>query len=268
MKISILQYAPLFGRMEENLDQIERSCLAHPSDLFVLPELCATGYQFRDRDELSALSQRKDGPFLARLISFAAQHGHHLALGFPEKDGERLYNSAALIGPGGLVGLYRKVHLFATEKRLFDPGNLGFGVFQIPGARVGMMICFDWLFPESARMLSLRGAEIIAHPSNLVLPHCQQAMITRALENRVFTVTANRLGVETRIPGQSYRFTGQSRIVGPDGRVLADGSPDQPEVLTVEIDPRQAQDKAFTPRNDIFQDRRTNQYRLGKKSAR
>ena len=108
MKISIFQYAPIFGKVEENLQQIEEACQRHPSDLFVLPELCASGYQFRDREELAGFAEPSDGPFLGRLIALAKRLGHHMVLGFPEAHQGRLYNSAALIGPAGLVGLYRK----------------------------------------------------------------------------------------------------------------------------------------------------------------
>ncbi|MFO0767873.1 MAG: nitrilase-related carbon-nitrogen hydrolase [Nitrospiraceae bacterium] len=92
------------------------------------------------------------------------------------------------------LGCYRKTHLFFEETLFFDPGDSGFQVWDVGGAKVGVMICFDWFYPESARTLALMGADIIAHPSNLVLPHCPDSMVTRCLENRVFSITANRIG--------------------------------------------------------------------------
>jgi len=118
------------------------------------------------------------------------------------------------------------------------------------------MICFDWRFPEVARLLALRGAEVIAHPSNLVLPYCQDAMITRSIENRVFTVTANRTGSES-VDGTTLRFTGRSQIVSPKGERLAAMDETEEGVRIVTIDPTAARDKRATPRNDLFADRRT-----------
>jgi len=262
MKLAMLQFAPVFGEVQENLRSIEQACADLTADLVVLPELCTTGYQFRDRGELLQLAEPAGGPALKKLCEVAGACGGHLVAGFAEKEGDRVYNSAALVGPDGVSGIYRKVHLFSEEKRLFEPGDAGFLVLRARGVPVGMMVCFDWIFPESARSLALGGAEVIAHCANLVLPFCQDALITRALENRVFIASCNRTGTEERIEGQKYEFTGRSRIVGPDGTVLAEGPPDAPAVITVEIDPRRAADKKLTPLNDVLRDRRNDQYRL------
>ena len=262
MKISLVQFAPQFGQPEANLQAIEKACAGLQSDLTVLPELCTTGYQFKDREELASLSESAKGASMWRLAGVARACGGFLAFGFAEVDGDRLYNSAALVGAEGLVGLYRKVHLFDDEKRLFDPGDLGFGVFEAGEVKVGLMVCFDWLFPESARSLALGGAQIIAHSANLVLPYCQRAMITRALENQVFTATANRIGAEERRPGQRLQFTGASRLVGPDGVVIADGPADKQAIITAEIDPARALDMNITEVNQVLTDRRPDQYRL------
>ena len=151
---------------------------------------------------------------------------------------------------------YRKSHLFWYEKRFFSPGNTGFRVHDIGIARIGMMICFDWVFPEVCRVLALNGADIICHPSNLVLPHCPQAMITRCLENRVFAVTANRVGSESRTAGSPLKFIGKSQIVDPDGRVLCRASDNKVETMVIDINPKLARDKRITPKNDLFVDRR------------
>ena len=122
------------------------------------------------------------------------------------------------------------------------------------------MICFDWRFPEIVRSLALNGAEIIAHPSNLVLPHCPQAMITRCLENRVYAITANRVGNENRIPNETLHFIGQSQVVDPDGNILIRASEIEEEVQIVEVDLGKARDKFINSKNDIFKDRRPDLY--------
>ena len=136
-----------------------------------------------------------------------------IVAGFAEQAVQGLYNSAAAVSAAGVIQVYRKTHLFADEKMLFLPGDTGFRIFEDAGARIGMMVCFDWYFPESARTLALAGVQIIAHPSNLVLPHCQIAMVTRCLENHVFAVTTNRFGIEALGDGRSLTFTGESQVL-------------------------------------------------------
>ena len=126
--------------------------------------------------------------------------------------------------------------------------------------RIGMMVCFDWIFPEAARSLALQGAQIITHPANLVLPYCQQAMLTRSLENGVFSITANRYGLEV-LGEQKLAFTGASQVVSQRGARLVDAPTSGDCVAVVEIDPAAAEDKRITPRNDLLGDRRTEYYR-------
>ena len=180
--------------------------------------------------------------------------------GIAEQDENRSYNSAVVIGPNGYLGKYRKIHLFGTEKNCFNQGNLPLKIFDIGSARVGVMICFDWRFPETARTLALGGADLIAHPSNLVLPHCPQAIITRCLENRIFAITADRVGEEERIPGEKLNFIGQSQVVDPDGNILVRASETEEEVHIVDIDLKKARDKYLNSQNEIFKDRRTDLY--------
>jgi len=123
------------------------------------------------------------------------------------------------------------------------------------------MICFDWQFPEAARTLALAGAQIICHPANLVLPWCQQAMKIRCLENRVFAVTANRIGTELNA-GEKVSFTGQSQILNTKGEVLSSLSVSQEGTITAEINPEEANNKTVTERNDAFKDRRPEFYNL------
>ncbi len=260
LKVASVQTSPVFGEVDRNLDAA-LALLPEGLDLAVLPELFATGYQFRDRDELASLAEDLDGPTCRRLRAHAAASGTTLVAGLPERDGDRLYNSSVLVRPDGSTELYRKVHLFWDEKAIFDPGDLGFPVFAACGTTVGMMVCFDWVFPEAARSLALAGARVICHPSNLVLTYCPDAMPVRCLENRVFALTSNRVGTEERQAGKPLVFTGLSQVCGPHNNILARLDGEETGAAVAEIDVIDT-DKRLTPRNDLFEDRRPDQYRL------
>ena len=162
----------------------------------------------------------------------------------------------------------RKAHLFGFEPECFDAGDTDFPVFSHGGVRVGVMICFDWMFPEAARSLALRGADVIAHPSNLVTPGwCQKAMQVRALENMVATATANRFGSEHREPRPALQFTGESLICGPWGTEEARAPADEKCVVRAEIDRSDIRLKRFPSGNEILRDRRPDLYEsIGRKS--
>ncbi|MBI2471715.1 MAG: acyltransferase, partial [Planctomycetes bacterium] len=226
------------------------------ADLRVLPELFNSGYQFTSGEEALALSEKiPDGQTTQALIKLAKEKKLYIVTGLAERENERCYNSAVLVGPNGFIDCYRKLHLFYREKLWFEPGNAEPEVYDIGHAKVGIMICFDWFFPEVARCLSLKGADIICHPANLVLPYCPQAMITRCLENRVYAITANRVGIEER-SGESLTFIGTSQVLGTKGEILYRATSDREESIVVEIDPVKARDKQVTAVNHIFEDRR------------
>jgi predicted amidohydrolase len=228
-------------------------------DLLVLPELCNSGYNFDSPEQAWETSEAVgDSVFLRYLESLCRRHNCHIVSGFNERDGDRLYNSAVLVGPQGYMGRYRKLHLFLNEKDFFAPGDEGLPLFDIGECRVGMLVCFDWIFPEVWRILALQGADIIAHPSNLVLPGlAQRAVPIHALTNRVYVVTANRIGSEGDLT-----FTGLSSIADPRGQVLAQASPSGEEAGMVEVDIAMARDKNITPRNNLFADWRPGDYSL------
>ncbi|MCK4547177.1 MAG: acyltransferase [Candidatus Eisenbacteria sp.] len=261
MRVGFLQTVPEFGEKERNLERVAELLEGVSADLLVLPELFSTGYLFTDSKELEALAEPfPGGPTSQFLAEIAARHDIALVAGVLEKEGSRYFNSAVAVEPGGSLEVYQKVHLFREEKRWFVPGTR-FKIARLKDVAVGLMICFDWFFPESARVLSLMGAQILCHPSNLVLPHCQRAMVTRCLENRVFAITANRAGMELR-GGNHMAFTGASQITSRAGEVLLQG-PDEGEGLgVVDIDPQQALDKRLTPENDLFLDRNPECYKI------
>ena len=260
MKIGFVQFEPLFGDVDRNLQRAGDLIRGSDADLLVLPELFNTGYVFTSKEEAASLSEQiPQGRTAQGLCEIAKEKGIFIVGGIAEKDGGRIYNSSALVSPEGYVGRYRKTHLFFEEKLWFDPGDEGFSVYDIGICTVGIMICFDWFFPESMRILALMGADLICHPSNLVMPFCQDAMKTRCLENHVFAVTANRIGTETR-GEQSLLFTGMSQITGPDGSILSRCGDDSQEVGIVEIDPKAARDKNVNRYNNLVTDRRPGFY--------
>ncbi|OGP21847.1 MAG: acyltransferase [Deltaproteobacteria bacterium GWA2_55_10] len=263
MKVAFIQTCPEFGDVKANVEAAVKRIARIDAELVVLPELFSTGYQFRGRKELLDLSEEvSSGYAVKRLKEVAADKGAWIVAGLAERAGRKAYNSAVLVGPKGHIGTYRKAHLFWDEKKYFDKGNTPFMVYKAGKARVGMMICFDWVFPEAARTLSLMGAEIICHPSNLVLPFCPDAMITRSLENRVFTISANRVGTETRVKGKALKFIGTSQVTSPMGEVLVRAGRVREQTGVAEIDPRDARAKNITPTNHIFKDRRKDLFRL------
>ena len=263
MKVGFYQFNPLFGEVKQNLDAVVSRLAGVEADLIVLPELFTTGYQFISKAEVQALAEPVPaGPTTQRLMEVARRQGMFLIAGLAESEGDRCYNSSVLLGPSGFLGCYRKTHLFFEETLYFVPGDTGFHVWDIGIAKVGMLICFDWFYPEAARTLALQGADILCHPSNLVLPHCPDAMITRCLENGVFSITANRVGVEQRGDKSPLRYIGQSEIVTPKGAVLSRASKDKEEMGLAEIDPRQARIKSLNSYNDLFKDRRPALYEL------
>lgn len=269
VRLAALQTAPEFGAVADNLARIEALLAGARADLLVLPELATTGYCFRDRAEVLALAEPyPEGPALRRLAALSRALDGLLVAGFAERDGTRTYNAAAVFDRGEPRGCYRKVHLFGFERELFEPGDRGFFVVPGRGLRVGPLVCFDWFFPEAARTLALRGADVLAHPSNLVLPGwAQQAMRVRGLENRVFTVTANRFGAEARPPRPALRFTGMSQVTDPGGRALAEAPAQGEALLAVDVDVEEARRKTLPSGNEVFAERRPEAYEWATRPA-
>jgi len=261
MRTGVVQFEPEFGGIKRNMDRALSMISSEDADLFVLPELALSGYIFQSRDEAVSLSQDPGGDEFAGVAVMAAEKRATIVLGFAERAGDKLYNSSILVAPDGMTSVYRKIQLFYDEKKIFDPGDRSPEVVEVNGVRLGMMVCFDWIFPEVARTLALKGADILCHATNLVLPFCQDAMVTRCIENRVFAVTANRVGTESRA-GSEFTFTGRSQVVAPKGEILTRAGEQGEGVFVVEIDHTLARDKAVTPSNDIFGDRRTELYEL------
>jgi len=197
-----------------------------------------------------------------RLVEIATRRRLHVVAGIAERAGGKCYNSAVVVGPSGFLGCYRKTHLFYEETQFFTPGDTGFLVWDIGLARIGVMVCFDWYYPEAARTLALHGADIICHPSNLVLPNCPDSMPVRCLENRVFAITCNRIGSEERGEKERLTYIGQSEIVSPRGVILHRASRDQEDLTVIELDVQEARNKRLNRYNDLLGDRRSSLYKL------
>jgi len=258
--VAVVQTNPIFGEVKKNIQDALDLMETAEADLYVLPELFNTGYNFIEQKESATLAEKVDGLTCKMLCEFTKKQMCYIAYGFAEK-ADTIYNSSSLIGPEGFIGVYRKVHLFYRENLFFAPGNLGFPVFDLPIGKVGMMVCFDWLYPESARSLALKGAQLIAHPSNLVLPSCPDGMVTRALENKVFTATSDRVGEENR-GSIDLKFIGTSEIVSPIGKILCRLGTSESAIGVAEVDLSFSDKKQINEYNHILNGRRTDQYSL------
>lgn len=260
IRVGLVQGAPRFGRTAENLERAVELAGTIEADLVIVPELWSSGYVFSSHREVAELAEDAEtGATATALHAAAKRERRHYVAGFPEKARGRFYNSALLVGPSGVKAVYRKLHLFEREREWFSPGNLPLAVHRVGPARVGLMICFDWRFPEVARVLALEGADVLAHPSNLVFANAQQAMLTRSIENRVFTATANRTGTERR-KGGTVPFTGRSQIVDPGGIVRVRAGKREAVALAVDCDLALSRDKNLTRITPLFAARRPELY--------
>lgn len=259
MKIGYVQTSPIFGDKEKNYKQVRALLDNVKADLIVLPELFAIGYTFISKKEAESMAEHPVGKTSEFLIELANKTNAIIVGGFIEKDNSQIYNSSLIVSSKEVLGTYRKLHLYYKEKLWFSPGNKPLKVYKVDKVKIGVMICFDWFFPETTRTLALLGADIIAHPANLVLPYCQNAMTTHCLVNHVFAVTANRIGDEAR-GTDSFTFTGGSQITSHKGKIVSSAPTDRVFADFTEIDINQARDKSINSYNDILKDRRPDFY--------
>ncbi|WP_165232430.1 carbon-nitrogen hydrolase family protein [Aquisphaera insulae] len=247
VRVAAVQMEPSLGQVAENLARIEAG-LGRAAEagarLAVFPECALSGYGFGSREDGMAHAVPVDGEEIGRIAQAVNRTGCSCILGLLERDGDRLYNACTLVGPGGVIGTYRKVHLpFLGIDMFVDPGDRPFAVHEIAGLglRVGMHICYDGSFPESARIMSLLGADLLVLPTNWPT-HSEAAaehMVScRAMENTVYYLAVNRVGVES-----GFRFIGSSSIADPAGNVLCRAPADREEILIADIDPQRARKK-------------------------
>lgn len=255
--IGFVQNNPVFGEKQTNFDEVKQLLESIASaDLIVLPELFATGYTFKSKEEAKEYAEIMDkGETFQFLNKISTQKKAVVVAGYVEKEGDKVYNSCMMVYGEKLIGNYRKLHLFGNEKRWYDQGDLPLNVYEVNGMKVGLMICYDWFFPEVARTLMLKGAEVIAHPCNLVMPYCPDAMVTRCLENKIFAVTANRIGEEERGGNKNY-FIGKSQITAQNGEKISSAPEKNTFIDFISADLTLSHNKNINPYNNIVTERR------------
>ncbi len=245
-RVAVAQLDPALGEPERNLEtclgRMEEAAAAG-AELLVLPECAIPGYMFDSLEEGMSFAEEVPGPSVEALERECARLGMHVVCGMLERDGDRLRNAAVLVGPEGLIGTYWKMHLpFLGVDRFTTPGD-EFCVWDTALGRVGVEICYDLRFPEMTRTLALMGADLVAHPTNFpVAARVQTEVIApaRAAENRIYLLTANRVGTE-----RTGSFCGRSQIVDPFGTRLAEADPTEEILLVADVDVEKARDKDY-----------------------
>ncbi len=241
MKVGFYQFDVQYGEKEKNLQKVIDTLVKNDFDLIVLPELFTTGYLFPSKEEAISYGELvPEGKTTKKLIEFAQEKKTYIIGSIVELEDDGVYNTAIVVGPEGFVGKYRKIHLTNFELPLFDRGN-EVPIFDIEGVKIGIAICFDCWFPELCRDLALRGADIICHPSNFGGTMSLDVIKVRAAENVLYTITANRIGLEHG-PGFDAEFCGHSQIISPDSKVLYQEG-NQESIFITEIDPYRSREK-------------------------
>jgi predicted amidohydrolase len=269
MRIAAVQMDVAIGKPEANLATMLgklQEAAANGAKLICFPECALTGYCFDSVAEAMPFAQTLPGPATARFAQVCGDLDVFVIFGLLEKEGDRLFNATALVGPKGLIGTYRKVHLpyLGIDMRT-TYGDRPFAVFEADGVKIGMLICYDAAFPEASRALALLGADLIVLPTNW--PPGAECVAdftinSRAMENAVYFLAVNRVGLE-----RGFQFIGRSRICEPSGCTLASTSSTSPMILFADIDPAQARNKRVTrvPGKhaiDRLSDRRPEMYEL------
>ncbi|AZM58190.1 MULTISPECIES: nitrilase family protein [unclassified Streptomyces] len=274
VRVAVAQFEPQVGveNLKANAAAVEQRLHEAGSSgarLVVLPELATTGYVFNTREEAFAHSETiPDGPSMQLFRRAAAEHDMYVVGCIVERDGERLYDTAVLVGPDGYIGRYRKTHLWNTEKLWFTPGDEGFAVFDTRIGRIGLLVCWDIWFPETARIVSQMGADIICIPTGWVWTPpplydasgvCMAAhlTITAAHVNNVFIATADRIGQE-----RGAGFMGNSLIASTNGWPIDRiAGPDEDTIIYADVDLTQTRTAPiWNQLNDLHRDRRTDLY--------
>ena len=258
LRLGVGQTDLKLGDIEYNISQtlkILEDATKSNIDVLVLPELANSGYCFDSKEEAVSASETILRGVYSRLLRDWSKGGGFVVAGILEREGEILFNSAAAFAKGKFVGVYRKAHLYGDENVWFQPGDKEPPVFEFNGFQIGMMICFEWMFPEMARILALQGAQIILHPTNSSSAFWRTAMKVRSAENRVFTASSNRIGRERWFP-----FSGGSQITNPRGKGLLKMKRDESGVGWIDIEPSDADNKMISDVNHLLDGRNVSVY--------
>lgn len=274
VRVAVVQFEPRVGveNLKANALAVEQRLTAAAdggAGLIVLPELATTGYVFETREEAYAHAESvPDGPTVESFVRIAAERNVYIVGCVAERDGVTLYDTAVLVGPEGYIGRYRKTHLWNTEKLWFTPGNEGFAVYDTKIGRIGLLVCWDIWFPETARIVAQMGADIICIPTGWVWTPpplydasgvCMAAYLTMtaAHANNVFIATADRTGQE-----RGAGFMGNSLIAGTNGWPIDRiAGPDEDTIIYADVDLTAARTAPiWNQLNDLHRDRRTDLY--------
>jgi len=245
IKVAGVQMDIRMGETEANLEKIAVH-LSETTDaeavLTVFPECTTTGYCFNSLEEAREVSETVDGPSVEFVRQLCREKNTRVVFGFLESAGDQVFNSLALVGPAGVLGTYRKIHLpHLGVDRFTTPGDRPFDVIETPDIRIGMNICYDSAFPEAARILAIQGADLITLPTNWPPTSSLTADVvpnTRALENHVYFMAINRIGSERGI-----EFVGKSKICSPRGVTMAFANHANEAIIYADIDPEIAREK-------------------------
>ncbi|ACF13872.1 Nitrilase/cyanide hydratase and apolipoprotein N-acyltransferase [Chloroherpeton thalassium ATCC 35110] len=262
LTLALIQFAPDFSDKKKNLSRIANLTKNIAADILVLPELCTTGYAFASKSQTAPLAESLDGETVRFFQALAKEKNALLVAGLIEKSGDEIYNAALICRPETeRVAIYRKTHLFYKEPLAFDWGNSGFFTVkdEARDISIGVMICYDWRFPEVTRKLALAGADLVVCPSNLVTDVWRKVMPARAIENKVYVAIANRIGAE-RLGEETLQFSGESAIFHYNGATLAEAGKSTEQVIFAKIEPRKTRQKSINSENNIFSDRRDEFY--------
>lgn len=244
-KVAGVQMNIEMGNRDANLARMKsrlEETTSQGAELTVFPECTITGYCYDSLSQAREASEPLDGPAVAEVEKWCSELNTMVVFGLLESDGQRLFNALALIGPAGTLGVYRKIHLpHLGVDRFVTPGDRPFEVIRTPDVAVGLNICYDGAFPESTRILAIKGAELVVLPTNWPPTSTATAEVipnARALENHVYFIAVNRVGQE-----RGVSFIGKSKICDPGGVTLAYANHNAEDIIYAEIQPALAQNK-------------------------
>jgi predicted amidohydrolase len=237
MKVAAVQMDVKILEKKRNLEKVLEHFSAAAragAKIVVFPECALTGYCFTSLEEAAQVAEPVPGPSTRKLAEAAKQLEATAVVGLLESDGNRIYNSAAVVSPKGILGTHRKVHRVELGVDRFDEvGDKPFPIFESAHGKIGVNICYDCSFPESGRVLKLKGAQLLAIPTNWPMgsDSYQHTVKARAIENHMVVVAADRVGEE-----RGFRFAGHSQIIDFSGKVLAEAGEAEETILYGEVD--------------------------------
>jgi N-carbamoylputrescine amidase len=261
--VGVVQYSPVFGQVESNAahsSELILKAVSDGADLVVLPELCNTGYIYDSRDHAYSCGEDiTDSVSIRAWHKVALNHSVYVVAGMNERYQGRSYNTAVLIGPEGLIGVYRKLHLWDKENLVFHKGEAFPEVYALPFANVSMQICYDLWFPEVSRKQALLGADLICVPTNwsptpegkaydqygLFAGH--YLLISNAIANNLAFACADRIGQECEL-----QFLGGSSLIDSTGQVLHLSGRDNEDVKVVQMNSSSDNKKFLVNRRTEF----------------